>query len=53
MNRDTLHKPAPGEPAKAMYDREDPTTALVEGHARYRTDVVAGEIVVIEVEDVR
>ena len=36
-----------------MYDRDDPQTVMVEGHARYRTDVVAGEIVVIEVEDVR
>jgi hypothetical protein len=53
MNRYTLHKLAPGEPARVMYDRDDLQTVMVEGHARYRTDVVAGEIVVIEVEDVR
>ena len=53
MNRYTLHKLAPGEPARVMYDREDPQKVLVEGHARYRTDIVANEIVVVEVEDVR
>jgi hypothetical protein len=53
MNRFTLHKLAPGEPARVMYDRDDPRTVMVEGHTRYRTDVVGGEIVVIEVEDVR
>jgi hypothetical protein len=53
MNRYTLHKLAPGEPARVMYDRDDPQKVLVEGHARYRTDIVANEIVVIEVEDVR
>jgi hypothetical protein len=53
MNRFTLHKLAPGEPARVMYDRDDPQKVLVEGHARYRTDIVANEIVVIEVEDVR
>lgn len=53
MNRFTLHKLAPGEPARVMYDREDPQKLLVEGHVRYRTDVVGGDIVVIEVEDVR
>jgi hypothetical protein len=53
MNRFTLHKLAPGEPARVMYDREDPGKLMVKGHARYRTDVVAGDIVVIEVEDVR
>jgi len=52
MNRFTLHKLAPGEPARVMYDRDDPEKVLVEGHARYRTDIVANEIVVIEVEDV-
>jgi len=36
-------------------DLESPDggTERVEGHVRYRTDVVGGEIVVIEVEDVR
>ncbi|HTT93471.1 MAG TPA: hypothetical protein VMF55_02300 [Solirubrobacterales bacterium] len=53
MNRYTLHKLAPGEPARVIYDRDDPGKVLVEGHARYRTDIVANEIVVIEVEDVR
>ncbi|HXF31336.1 MAG TPA: hypothetical protein VN522_07425 [Solirubrobacterales bacterium] len=53
MNRYTLHKLAPGEPARVMYDRDDPQKVLVEGHARYRTDIVANEIVVVEVEDVR
>jgi hypothetical protein len=53
MNRFTLHALAPGEPARVMYDREDPEKVLVEGHVRYRTDVVGGEIVVVEVEDVR
>jgi len=53
MNRFTLHKLAPGEPARVMYDRDDPRKVLVEGHVRYRTEVVAGEIVVVEVEDVR
>jgi hypothetical protein len=53
MNRFTLHKLAPGEPARVLYDREDPTKLMVEGHARYRTDVVGGDVVVIEVEDVR
>jgi hypothetical protein len=51
MNRYTAHKLAPGEPARVIYDRDDPQTVMVEGHARYRTDVVAGEIVVVEVED--
>jgi hypothetical protein len=53
MNRFTLHGLAPGEPARVMYDREDPQKLMVEGHVRYRTDVVGGEIVVVEVEDVR
>ncbi|MBS1880210.1 MAG: hypothetical protein JST31_11890 [Actinobacteria bacterium] len=52
MNRYTLHKLAPGEPARVIYDRDDPQKLLVEGHARYRTEVVASEIVVVEVEDV-
>jgi hypothetical protein len=52
MNRFTLHKLAPGEPARVMYDREDPQKLMVEGHARYRTDVIGGDIVVVEVEDV-
>jgi len=53
MNRYTLHKLEPGEPARVMYDRDDPQKVLVQGHARYRTDIVANEIVVIEIEDVR
>ncbi|HEY2479804.1 MAG TPA: hypothetical protein VGI17_13885 [Solirubrobacterales bacterium] len=53
MNRYRLHKLAPGEPARVMCDRGGPRKLLVEGHARYRTDIVANEIVVIEVEDVR
>ena len=52
MNRFTLHKLAPGEPARVMYDREDPQKLMVEGHVRYRTDVIGGDIVVVEVEDV-
>src|SRR5690348_853853 len=52
MNRFTLHKLAPGEPARVMYDRDDPQKLMVEGHARYRTDVIGGDIVVVEVEDV-
>jgi hypothetical protein len=52
MNRYTAHKLAPGEPARVIYDRDNPQTVMVEGHARYRTDVVAGEIVVVEVEDI-
>jgi hypothetical protein len=51
MNRYTLHKLAPGEPARVLYDRDDPQTLMVQGHARYRTEVVASEIVVVEVED--
>lgn len=51
MNRFTLHGLAPGEPARVMYDREEPHTVMVEGHVRYRTEVVAGEIVVVEVQD--
>jgi hypothetical protein len=52
MNRYTLHGLAPGEPARVMYDRDDPQKLMVEGHVRYRTDVVGGDIVVVEVEDV-
>jgi hypothetical protein len=52
MNRFTLHKLAPGEPARVIYDREEPQKLMVEGHARYRTDVIGGDIVVVEVEDV-
>jgi len=52
MNRFTRHKLAPGEPARVMYDRDDPQKLMVEGHARYRTDVIGGDIVVVEVEDV-
>ncbi|MDO8210080.1 hypothetical protein [Conexibacter sp. CPCC 206217] len=51
MNRFTLHGLAPGEPARVMYDRDDPQTVMVRGHPRFRTDVVAGEIVIVEVQD--
>ena len=34
-----------------MYDREEPQTAMVEGHTRYRTEIVAVEIVAGEVQD--
>ncbi|MDO8183994.1 hypothetical protein Q5424_08130 [Conexibacter sp. JD483] len=51
MNRFTLHGLAPGEPASVMYDREDPRTVMVQGHPRFRTDVVAGEIVIVELQD--
>ena len=51
MNRYTLHALAPGEPARVLYDRDDPEKLLVEGHARFRTDVVGSEIVVVEVAD--
>lgn len=51
MNRFTLHGLAPGEPARVMYDRDDPQTIMVRGHPRFRTDVVAGEIVIVEVQD--
>ena len=40
-------------PARVVYDREDSQKLMVEGHVRYPTDVVGGEIVVVEVEDVR
>ena len=51
MNRFTLHGLAPGEPARILYDRDDPATLMVRGHPRFRTDVVGGEIVVVEVQD--
>jgi len=51
MNRFTLHGLAPGEPARILYDRDDPQTLMVSGHPRFRTDVVGGEIVVVEVQD--
>jgi hypothetical protein len=51
MNRYTLHGLAPGEPASVLYDRDDPRTIMVRGHPRFRTDVVAGDIVVVEVQD--
>lgn len=51
MNRFTLHGLAPGEPARILYDRDDPTTLMIRGHPRFRTDVVGGEIVVVEVQD--
>lgn len=51
MNRFTRHGLAAGEPARILYDRDDPASLIVEGHPRFRTDVKAGEIVVVEVED--
>lgn len=51
MNRYTLHGLAPGEPARVLYDRDDPQTIMVSGHPRFRTDVVGGEIVIVEVQD--
>jgi hypothetical protein len=51
MNRFTLHGLAPGEPVRILYDREDPQTLMVRGHPRFRTEVVGGEIVVVEVQD--
>lgn len=51
MNRYTLHGLAPGEPASVMYDRDDPQAIMVRGHPRFRTDVVGGDIVVVEVQD--
>jgi hypothetical protein len=51
MNRFTLHGLAPGEPVRVLYDRDDPRTLMVRGHPRFRTDVVAGEIVIVEVHD--
>ncbi len=51
MNRFTLHGLAPGEPVRVLYDRDDPQTLMVRGHPRFRTDVVAGEIVIVEVQD--
>jgi hypothetical protein len=51
MNRYTLHGLAPGEPASVLYDRDDPRTIMVRGHPRFRTDVVGGDIVVVEVQD--
>jgi hypothetical protein len=51
MNRFTLHGLAAGEPARVLYDRDDPQKLMVEGHTRFRTEVVAGEIVVVEVAD--
>jgi hypothetical protein len=51
MNRYTLHGLAPGEPARVLYDRDDPHALMVSGHPRFRTDVVGGEIVIVEVQD--
>lgn len=51
VNRFTLHGLAPGEPARVLYDRDDPATLMVRGHPRFRTDVVGGEIVIVEVQD--
>ena len=51
MNRFTLHGLAPGEPVRVLYDSDDPRTLMVRGHPRFRTDVVGGEIVIVEVQD--
>jgi len=51
MNRFTVHGLAPGEPARILYDRDDPAKLMVRGHPRFRTDVVGGEIVVVEAQD--
>lgn len=51
MNRYTLHGLAPGEPVRVLYDRDDPQTIMVRGHPRFRTDVVGGDIVIVEVQD--
>jgi hypothetical protein len=51
MNRYTLHGLAPGEPARVLYDRDDPARLSVMGHPRFRTDYKGGELVVVEVED--
>jgi hypothetical protein len=51
MNRFTLHGLRAGEPARVLYDRDDPHRLMVRGHPRFRTDVVGGEIVVVEVQD--
>lgn len=50
MNRYTLAGLAPGEPARVFYDRDDPQALVVNGHARYRTAVRDGEIVVVEAQ---
>lgn len=51
MSRFTLHGLAPGEPARILYDRDDPATLLVGGHPNLRTDVVDGAIVVVTAEE--
>jgi hypothetical protein len=51
MNRYTSHGLAPGEPARVLYDRDDPARLSVMGHPRFRTDYKGGEIVVVEVAD--
>lgn len=51
MNRFTIHGLAPGEPARILYDRDDPATLVVRGHPRFGTEVVGGKIVVVELQD--
>lgn len=48
MNRYALHGLAPGEPARILYDPDDPRVLLVRGHPRVRTEVVGGEIVIVD-----
>ncbi|MBB4661451.1 hypothetical protein [Conexibacter arvalis] len=51
MNRFTRHGLAPGEPARVLYDRDDPRTLMVSGHPCFRSEVVDGEIVVVDARD--
>jgi hypothetical protein len=51
MNRYARHGLAPGEPARVLYDRDEPTRVTVLGHPRFRPDYRGGELVVVEVED--
>ncbi|ADB53970.1 hypothetical protein [Conexibacter woesei] len=48
MNRYARHGLAPGEPARILYDPDDPRVLLVRGHPRVRTEVIAGEIVIVD-----
>jgi len=48
MGRFLRHGLAPGEPALILYDRDDPRTLLVRGHPRVRSEIVDGELVVVE-----
>ncbi len=52
LSRFLRHGLAPGEPVRVLYDRDDPATLEVAGHARLRTEVVGGQIVVVEGRDV-